>query len=102
MTLLDVHHAVERESVFALLRHPPSACCPAGRRTHRPLGRIFREAETALEGSLAEVTIADVSDAVISGRGQHVDALPPAGASHGRRRRIVTFLRHFRDRGLAC
>ena len=81
--LLDVYRAVEREPVLALPHRPPHACCPLGSTMRRTLGGILREAESALEGKLAEVTVADVLDAVLA------DGVPCADAPSGTRVRHV-------------
>jgi Rrf2 family protein len=65
ITLCDVYRAVEGESTFP--HRAPSEQCPFGERLPAVLEACFREAEAAMERQLAQVTIADVLDAVRGG-----------------------------------
>ena len=65
MTLLDVYRAVEDEPLFGMHHNPPSPSCVVGRHMGSVLGNVFREAETAMERKLAEVTVAEVIDEVV-------------------------------------
>ena len=60
ITLRDAYRAVEPEPLFALPQRPPSATCDVGRNVHLVLDRYFKDAEAAMEESLANVTLADV------------------------------------------
>jgi Rrf2 family protein len=67
ITLRDVYRAVESEPLFALPRREPNAECTVGRELPGVLETCFRHAEAALEAQLAEVSLADVIDSVMSG-----------------------------------
>ena len=62
--LVDVYRAVEWGDVFALHHSPPNPHCPVGRNIQAALATVLRRAEHALEGELAEVTLADVVQSV--------------------------------------
>ncbi len=57
ITLLDVYRAVEDEtSVFSI--HPrPNPKCPVGSRIQATLTEVFTQAESAMQGRLADITV---------------------------------------------
>jgi Rrf2 family protein len=59
ITLAAVYRAVEDEAVLSPGCQTPSACCPVGRNIHGVLGTVAGSVETAIDGALSEVTIAD-------------------------------------------
>jgi Rrf2 family protein len=63
ITLRDVYRAVEHEPFFPFPKHP-SPDCSFGQCLPGVLATCLREAEAALEERLAQVTIADVVEAV--------------------------------------
>lgn len=65
VTLLDVYRAVDGGRIFSLPHRPPSEACPVGRQMGQALENVFREAEAAMEGRLAEVTMAEVVATVL-------------------------------------
>lgn len=79
MTLLDIYRAVEEEPVLPL--HQPSHCCPIGACMHDTLNAVFDQAETAMEQTLASVTLASIVASVRdSAVGGHVEADQPRGS----------------------
>ena len=60
ITLRDAYRAVEPDPLFALPQRPPSAACDVGRNVQLVLDHYFKDAEAAMEESLANVTLADV------------------------------------------
>ena len=71
ISLREVYQTVNHAHahVLALHRHPDPHC-PVGGRIQASLGDVFADAQQALEGSLARVTIADMLHDVRSRRGQ--------------------------------
>ncbi len=63
ITLRDIYRAVEHEPLFGV-PNKPSEDCPISQCIPGVLASCFREAETALEERLGQVTIADVIGAV--------------------------------------
>mgnify|MGYP000064831284 CR=1 FL=1 len=57
ITLLDVRRAVEEPPPFAMHARAPNPACPVGRNIQKALGRIYGEAEKAMELQLARTTI---------------------------------------------
>lgn len=67
ITLLDVYRAVEDdEELFSLHPSEPSRACNVGGNIRDVLRPIFCRAHRAMEGVLAEVTIADVGREVMT------------------------------------
>jgi len=61
ITLRDVYRAVEDDApLFAPPRRAPDPGCPIGANIQRVVRGYFRQAEAAMEQSLATVTLADV------------------------------------------
>jgi Rrf2 family protein len=58
--LSDIYRAVEDGQLLGLHRNPPNAKCPVGRHIGAVLGRVFGEAEAALEATLRKRTLGDV------------------------------------------
>lgn len=80
ITLLEVYRAVEDgEALFAL--HPQTPCqdCGVGANIQASLCEVFGEAQAAMEGVLARVTVAEVSASVFARMGR------PGGCGAGRR-----------------
>ena len=61
MTLLDVYRATEGGSLFALHASTPNLQCLCGGNIQPVLSPYYAKAETAMEDSLAETTIAQVA-----------------------------------------
>lgn len=66
ITLRDVYRSVEDESLFSMHHRPPSSQCDVGRNIQVTLETYFGEAECAMQTKLAERTIADVVNDVMS------------------------------------
>jgi Rrf2 family protein len=62
--LADVYHAVEDGQLLSLHRNAPNPRCPVGRHIGSVLGRVFGEAEAALEATLRRRTLGDVVGSV--------------------------------------
>ncbi len=60
ITLCEIYRAVEQGVVFALPQRAANPHCPVGKHMQLILDSYFKEAEQALEGRLAKVTLADV------------------------------------------
>ena len=60
ISLLDVYKAVENEQLFALHRTEPSDACTVGKHIQHVLQGPFTRAGEAMEGELANVSIADI------------------------------------------
>jgi DNA-binding IscR family transcriptional regulator len=70
ITLLDVYRAVEDgEELFSLHPSEPSRACNVGGNIRDVLRPIFCRAHQAMEGVLADVTIADVGRQVLARAG---------------------------------
>ena len=61
MTLLDVYRATEGGSLFTLHANTPNMQCLCGGNIQTVLSPYYARAETAMEASLAETTIAQVA-----------------------------------------
>ncbi len=66
INLLEVYKAVEEEQLFSLHTHQPNQYCPCGSNIQPVLQGVFGKAESALEQSLAETTLAQIKQAVFS------------------------------------
>jgi DNA-binding IscR family transcriptional regulator len=62
--LLDIYHAVDEDSIFALHHQPPSATCPVGKGIQPVLTEVFTRAEDALGNQLGRTTLADLVGAI--------------------------------------
>lgn len=61
VSLLDVYRAVDGDhDLFAI--HHPNPQCPVGRGIQGTLDTVFEEAQKALEGRLAQTTVAQIID----------------------------------------
>ena len=60
VTLLDVYRAVEDEASLFSVHPRPNPKCPVGARIERTLREVFAEAEDAMHGKLAGITLAQV------------------------------------------
>lgn len=60
VTLLDIYHAVEPHPTHGMDRFAPNHRCPVGARIEHILQGVFAKAQTAMEGELAGVSLADV------------------------------------------
>lgn len=67
ISLRDVLRVVEAESLLALPRREPNADCAIGKELPSVLERRFRDAETALEHRVRQMTLADVIAAALAG-----------------------------------
>lgn len=61
ITLLEVYNAVESGHVFSFGNREPNPYCICGRSLEPVIKKVFHQAETALEKTLAGVTIADIA-----------------------------------------
>jgi len=62
--LLDVYRSVESGDVFVLHHSTPNPHCPVGKNIQPALRKVLSPAERALEGQLANVTLAEMADSV--------------------------------------
>lgn len=75
ITLRDIYHAVEDdEPLFALPQRAPNPGCRIGANIRRVVGSYFRQAEAAMEASLACATLADVLRDLIARHSSPSDA----------------------------
>jgi len=65
ITLADVYHAVEDETVFRMHKPDPAGACPVAAQICTVLNAPLRAAECALHESLSRTTIGDVSTAIV-------------------------------------
>lgn len=65
ITLAEVYCAIESDPLLAL-HEQPNPACPVGRNIQQTLTSIFTGAQSALEQSLAGVTVADVLAGVLA------------------------------------
>ncbi|MDB5057688.1 MAG: putative Rrf2 family transcriptional regulator [Chloroflexi bacterium] len=63
ITLLDIYHAVDEDSIFALHHQSPSASCPIGKGIQPVLTEVFTQASSALGSELGQTTLADLVSA---------------------------------------
>ena len=79
VTLLDVFRATEsvEGDLFGFHAHP-NEDCPVGRNVHAVLDEELAAAQTALEGRLAQTTLADLLDRLAACRARE-DAEAPSG-----------------------
>lgn len=80
VTLLDVFRATEsvEGDLFGFHAHP-NEDCPVGRNVHAVLDEELAAAQAALEGRLAQTTLADLLDRLADCRARE-DAEAPSGA----------------------
>lgn len=64
ITLDEIYRAIEPQRSLAGKRHQPNVECPVGRQIKRVLEEVYSAAQTALEASLAERTLADALENV--------------------------------------
>ncbi len=60
ITLKDVYRVVEQGEIFSLHHKDPSPSCPCGSNIQPILSHVFKEAQAAMEATLAKTSIADV------------------------------------------
>ncbi len=60
ITLLDIYRAVEPKVSLGLQNFSPSEKCPVGARIYSILEAAFFKAQTAMEGELQRITLADI------------------------------------------
>ena len=65
ITLADVYHAVEDETVFRMHKADPHSQCPVAAQIGKILNAPLRAAECALHSSLARTTLDDVATAIV-------------------------------------
>lgn len=65
ITLADVYHAVEDETVFRMHKADPNSECPVAAQLGTILNAPLRAAECALHTSLAKTTLNDVATAIV-------------------------------------
>lgn len=59
ISLCEVFHAANGEDVLSIHNHP-NADCPIGSKITVSLNKVFHRAQTALEATLDQITIADI------------------------------------------
>jgi len=64
ITLLEVYHAVGERELFSLGSREPNPYCICGRNLQPILLDVFCEAEKAVEGTLAGITVAQIAGEV--------------------------------------
>jgi DNA-binding IscR family transcriptional regulator len=62
--MLEIYRAVEPGSLFSLHRQQPNQSCLVGRHIEEVLTDIMEDAEKAMARTLANITLADVAQAV--------------------------------------
>jgi Rrf2 family protein len=70
ITLLDVYRAVDDAQLFALHRETPNPACMVGRHIQGVLTEYIGDAQRAMEASLAQRTLADVTGDVLRAEAQ--------------------------------
>ncbi|GAC1363353.1 MAG: Rrf2 family transcriptional regulator [Herpetosiphon sp.] len=65
ISLLDVYHAVEAESLFPLHHRPPNPNCAVGRHIQGALSTTFVAVAQRMEEELARTSVADVLGQVL-------------------------------------
>jgi Rrf2 family protein len=64
ITLADIYHAVEDESMFRMHKTDPNSHCPVAKKMKSILLEPLKTAETALSTSLARTSLHDVATAI--------------------------------------
>jgi Rrf2 family protein len=64
ITLADIYHAVEDESMFRMHKTDPNSQCPVAKQMKSILSEPLKTAETALSNSLARTSLQDVTLAI--------------------------------------
>ncbi|AWN22555.1 Rrf2 family transcriptional regulator [Deinococcus irradiatisoli] len=64
ISLLDVYRAVNAPETVLKLHQNPNPSCPVGAHIQGVLDQVFGQAQAALEAQLAQVYLADVTDAL--------------------------------------
>lgn len=65
ITLADVYHAVEDETVFRMHKADPNSACPVAAQLGKILNAPLRAAECALHTSLAKTTLNEIATAIV-------------------------------------
>ena len=60
LTIAEVRRAVNEGSPFAYHSRPPNPACPIGRNIQSALGRVYNDAERAMEKELGRTTISQL------------------------------------------
>ncbi|WP_035054093.1 Rrf2 family transcriptional regulator [Andreprevotia chitinilytica] len=60
--LIDIYHCVEEPGVLGLHRNMPNPACEIGRNITGVLSGVFDQAQAAMEGVLAALTLQDMLD----------------------------------------
>ena len=71
VTLLQIQHAVDPQTAFALHPNEPSRCCPVGAGIERVMGEVQEQLLGAMERELKRVTLADVLARLERVQGSH-------------------------------
>jgi Rrf2 family protein len=64
ITLADIYHAVEDESMFRMHKTDPNSACPVAKQMKAILSEPLKTAEAALSHALARTSLEDVALAV--------------------------------------
>lgn len=64
ISLADVYHAVEDETVFRMHKLDPNAPCPVAAQMGKVLSAPLRAAEVALVGSLRSTSLQDIANSI--------------------------------------
>jgi len=64
LRLSEVRMAMEEGSPFTMHSHAPNPACPVGKNIQRVLGKVFAEAEQAMNDDLAKWTIASLLERI--------------------------------------
>jgi Rrf2 family protein len=81
INLRDVYQAVKEGPLFASPPRSPDPHCMVGRNVQHAIDTFFADAETALEQSLAQATVADVVQRIASSLGDTCEARYEGGPS---------------------
>jgi Rrf2 family protein len=66
ISLLEIYHAVEEAAVLAPHSNAPNPACEVGRGIAAVLARVIDKAQTAMEASIAGISVAEITAEVLA------------------------------------